>query len=156
MSDPFQKFATIAQGGNATPPAPQVEVRPSTMRVEGVTVTSDRITALDRIARQTAAIRAGLADQLADMRAKRDDARQRAGHLRGRISQDPRAGSAAPQLAELDAEIAMIASRISETESELGEAASAAAIARSNLKAGLSFARDHGLAIPAGVDGGRA
>lgn len=156
MSDPFQKFATIAQGGDATPPAPQVEVLASTMKVEGVTVTSDRLIALDQIARRSAAVRAGHADALADMRARRDDARQRAAHLRGRISQDPRAGSAAPQLVELDAEIAMIASRISETESELGEAASAAAIARSNLKAALAFAKDRGLHIPSSIEGGRA
>lgn len=152
MSDPFQKFATIAQGGDATPPAPQVAARPTNIKIEGITVTSDRLTALDRIARQTAAVRAGYADALADMRSKRDDLRQRAAHLRGRLSQDPRAQSAAPQLAELEAEIAMIASRISEAEAELTEGASAAAVARTNFTTALAFAKDRGLHIPPGVN----
>lgn len=152
MSDPFQKFATIAQGGDATPPGPPVDARPTSRKVEGITITSDRLVALDKIARQTSAARAGLADALADLRAQRDDARQRAAHLRGRIASDPRASGGAAHLAELDDEVALLTARMTETDAELREAAEAAAIARANLKTALTFARDHGLHIPAGVD----
>lgn len=153
MNDPFQKFTTIAQGGDPTPPpAPPVENRPTTMKIDGITVTSDRLTDLDQIARRTAAVRAGLADQLADLRAKRDDRRSILSRLRDR-ARDPRsAGASQPQIAELDAEIATLTARMSETEAELAEAASAAAVARTNLKTALSFAKDCGLHIPAGVN----
>ncbi|RID91616.1 hypothetical protein D2N39_13040 [Gemmobacter lutimaris] len=153
MTDPFSRYTTLAQGGDLSPPpAPPVENRPFTLTVEGITVTSDRLTALDQLARRTAAVRAGHADALADLRARRDDVRQRAGQLRARIAQDPRLHGAAANLAELDAEIATISSQMAEIESELGEAAAAAAVARSNLKTALSFAKDCGLHIPAGVD----
>lgn len=153
MTDPFNRYTARAEGRDpAPPPAPPVETRPSTLKIEGVTVALSRLAALDKIARQTSAARAGLADALADLRAKRDDVRQRAAHLRGRIAADPRAAGGAAHLAELDAEVARLTGRMTETDAELREAAEAAAIARANLKNALTFARDHGLAVPAGVD----
>jgi chromosome segregation ATPase len=152
MSDPFERYETLARGGDPTPPpAPPVENRPTTMKIDGITISSDRLAELDRIARQTAAARAVHADALADLRSRREDLRQRAGHLRSRIAQDPRLHGAAANLAELDAEIATLTARMSEAEAELAEAASAAAVARANLKTALSFAREHGLAVPPGV-----
>lgn len=150
--DPFQRFETLARGGDPTPPpTPPVDAKPTTLKIDGIVITSERLAALDRIARQTSAARAGHADSLADLRARRDDVRQRAAHLRSRIAQDPRLHGAAANLAELDNEIATLTARMSETEAELAGAASAAAVARTNFRAALAFAKDHGLAIPAGV-----
>ena len=156
MSDPFERYETLARGGDPNPPpATPVENLPTCLTVGGIRISSDRLTALDRIARQASAARAGLADQLADARSERDGLRLRAGHLRSRIAQDPRLHSAAANLAELDAQIATLTARMSETEAELAEAASAAAVARANLKTALSFAREHGLAVPAAIEENR-
>lgn len=152
MTDPFNRYTARAEGRDpAPPPAPPVETRPSTLKIEGITISSARLVALDKIARQTSAARAGLADALADLRAKRDDARSRASHLRGRIAADPRAAGGEAHLNDLDNEITLLTAQMTEIDGELRCAAEAAAIARANLQAALTFARDHGLHIPAGV-----
>lgn len=156
MTDPFERYKTLARGGDPNPPPPpQVENRPSTFMVEGVTISSNRLTALDQLARKAAAVRAGLADQLADLRAKRDDRRSILSRLRDR-ARDPRsAGATQPQIAEIEGEIATVSSQMGEVEAELSAAAAAAAVARSNLKTAVTFARDCGLAIPAAIEENR-
>ncbi|NCU21287.1 hypothetical protein EOM89_11330 [Candidatus Falkowbacteria bacterium] len=157
--DPFAKYETLARGGiPAAPPQPaQPDPAPRRAVADGIKVTTDRLDALDRIARTHRATQSGLAERVADLRAERQDAQRRMALLSSRANGDPRAhADTTLNAAQIEAELANLAAAIAETEAELTSAAEAAGAARSNLKAAVALAREYGLAVPAGVMEGRA
>lgn len=151
--DPFQRYSRIGAGGvPAAPPEPQSAPLPTRIEVDGTTITSDRLTALDRIARRLRAGQIGLVDRLDEARGKRDDARARAAILRRKLETSPHRDPAAlAHLAEIESEANTADLLVAEIEAELQDAADAASTARANVASAAQFARDHGLHIPAGL-----
>lgn len=151
--DPFQKYATLGAGGvPAAPPEPQSVSLPTRVEVDGIILTADRLTALDRIARRHRAHQTGLVDRLDETRGTRDDARARSSILHRKLETSPHRDPAAlAHLAEIESEANAAGLLVAEIEVELADAADAASTARANLSAAMTFARDHGLCIPAGL-----
>lgn len=153
-TDPFVRYAALGAGGvPAAPPEPQSAPLPTRIEVDGITITSDRLTALDRIARRLRAQQTGLVDRLDGARGKRDDAKARAAILRRKLETHPNPDPAiVAHLAEVEEEAGAASTQVTEVEAELADAADAASTARANLTAAAQFARDHGLHIPVGLN----